>query len=237
VKEAVLFDLGGTLAAYYGRSEFPGILRQSLDAVTAMLSSSAATLPDADEVWRRAEIEGHEAPDYHVIPLAERLRRVFGLAPGEGAMDEALCRAFLGPIFACAHVYDDSLPVLRQLRDRGLRLAIVTNTPWGSPADLWREEIARLGLAAAVDDVVCCTDAGWRKPDPRPFHLALARLGAAPDEALFVGDDPRWDTAGAAAAGIDALLIDRTSGSARAGCITGLAAVFAAVTEAGAERR
>ena len=51
MKKAVLFDLGGTLAAYYGRHEFPAILRQSLAAVAACLRSSGAACPDMDEAW------------------------------------------------------------------------------------------------------------------------------------------------------------------------------------------
>ncbi|MHB0876755.1 MAG: HAD family hydrolase [Anaerolineae bacterium] len=210
MKRAVLFDLGGTLAAYYGRQEFPAILRQSLEAVAQCLRASRLPVPDADTIRQRAAGENREAADHQVRPLAERLQRIFALDGGDAATNNAICRAFLGPIFACAHLYDDSLPVLRQLRWMGIHTAIVSNTPWGSPADLWREELARLGLAAAVDCSVFCSDVGWRKPDRRPFEQALSRLGLPATECLFVGDDPRWDTIGALGCGIDAVLIDRT---------------------------
>jgi FMN phosphatase YigB (HAD superfamily) len=50
-------------------------------------------------------------------------------------------------------------------------------------------------------------DVGWRKPHRAPFDRALALLDVAPAEALFVGDDPRWDVVGARNAGIRPVLI------------------------------
>jgi putative hydrolase of the HAD superfamily len=89
-------------------------------------------------------------------------------------------------------------------------MAIVTNTPWGAPANLWREEVARLGLADYMDRVVCCTDAGWRKPARQVFEFTLEKLQVSAQECVFVGDRPDWDVAGARAMGMDAILIDRS---------------------------
>jgi len=68
----------------------------------------------------------------------------------------------------------------------------------------------RLGLAELFDAVVFCGDAGWRKPDPRPFLMAAEKLGVGPSSCLFVGDRPDWDLRGARAAGMEAVLIDRS---------------------------
>lgn len=51
------------------------------------------------------------------------------------------------------------------------------------------------------DDVVISAEVGCRKPDPEIFQLALGRLGASPEEVLFV-DDFRHNIAAAAALGI-----------------------------------
>jgi FMN phosphatase YigB (HAD superfamily) len=58
------------------------------------------------------------------------------------------------------------------------------------------------GLAELLDAVVYSADVGVRKPDPKPFMTALARLGARPPNAVHVGDSLAVDMAGAAAAGI-----------------------------------
>jgi len=85
----------------------------------------------------------------------------------------------------------------------------VSNTPWGSPASLWREEIERLGLSEYVDVLVFCTDVGWRKPAKQIFEFALEKLQALPQDCIFVGDHPGWDLTGPRAVGIEAILIDR----------------------------
>jgi putative hydrolase of the HAD superfamily len=126
--------------------------------------------------------------------------------PEDGAGDR-LTRIFLQPIFDTAVLDPDAHAVLDVLRRRGVRTAIVSNTPWGSPADLWREELARHGLLQRVDAAVFCMDVGWRKPHRAPFDCALSLLSVEPSEAIFVGDDHRWDVVGAQNAGMQAVLL------------------------------
>ena len=121
-----------------------------------------------------------------------------------------MCRRFMLPIFALGYVYEDTLPTLQELRAKGFRTAIVTNTPWGSPGKLWLEEIERHGLSRWVDTIVCCRDVGWRKPARQIFEHALLRLQRTPEYCIFVGDDPRWDIVGPRNVGIEAILLDRT---------------------------
>src|SRR5690606_18993196 len=80
-----------------------------------------------------------------------------------------------------------------------------------SPPNLWHRELKRLGLAERVDEIVLCGDIGWRKPARAIFDYAAARLGAACDRCVFVGDDMEWDIAGSAAAGMHPVLIDRAN--------------------------
>ena len=201
MKDFVLFDLGNTLVSYYERSDFPSILRQSIGEVERFLGTSTE--------WDQVAEEKFTAKDYQVRPLKGRLSRIFQDAPWSEELSAEACRRFMRPIFAIAHVYDDVLPTLAALKAGGVRTAIVSNTPWGSPAVLWREELARLGLADAVDVTVFCGDCGWRKPAKQIFEYTLQRLGATPGQCVFVGDDPRWDVTGPQAAGMEAVLIDR----------------------------
>ena len=211
IRDAVIFDLGNTLVSYYTREQWPGILEKAIEAVSACLRERGRGVPEAAEVPRRVQAESHESEDYRVRPLEERLACIFGLGPAHAAPSDlmVLCRRFLAPIFALARRYDDALPVLAELRQRGVRTGILSNTPWGSPAELWREELDRHGLLTAVDEVVFCRDVGYCKPARQPFEYILARLGVTVDRALFVGDGPRWDIAGPRAIGMDAVLIDR----------------------------
>jgi len=162
-------------------------------------------------MWQRVRQENYESKDYRVRPLEERLIRIFQLDTST-LFDElimTLCRCFMRPIFTRGRCYEDTLPTLQELRSRGFKTAIVSNTTWGSPANLWREEIKRLGLDAYVDVIVFCRDVGWRKPAKQIFKFTLEKLQAFPQNCIFVGDDPRWDLVGPRSVGIDAILIDR----------------------------
>jgi putative hydrolase of the HAD superfamily len=103
--------------------------------------------------------------------------------------------------------YPDAAPALARLRELGLTLVCVSNWDYALP-----EVLERCGLAAALDGVVTSAVVGARKPDPAIFTAALelARCGA--DEAVHVGDTPDEDGAGAEAAGIAHLIIDREGG-------------------------
>lgn len=59
--------------------------------------------------------------------------------------------------------------------------------------------------------LLCSEEAQSCKPDSGIFQVALQRAGCAPDEAVFVGDTPQHDIAGAVAAGMRAVLIEETT--------------------------
>jgi len=192
-------------------SDFPSILKQAIGEVQLYLDEKSLLTVTPELIRLRVREENHESADYQSRPLEERLTRIFGLeAPI--ATDELLmeiCERFMAPIFARGKCYEDTLPALKELGSRGFRTAIVSNTSWGSPAVLWRNEIKRLGLDLYMDSVVLDRDIGWRKPSKPIFEYAMKNLGVLPGNCLFVGDEPKWDLRGPRAVGIDAVLIDR----------------------------
>ena len=100
--------------------------------------------------------------------------------------------------------YPDAVPALREIRDSGRRLVAVSNWDCSLPRVL-----ERCGFGELLDGAVSSAVARARKPDPAIFAPALELAGCRPDEALHVGDTPDEDVAGARAAGIRPLLIDR----------------------------
>ena len=103
--------------------------------------------------------------------------------------------------------YPDAPPALAALHERGLALVCVSNWDVSLP-----QVLDRCGLGGAVDGVVTSADGRRaRLGDLRPRRAA----GCAPSEALHVGDRPEEDLAGAEAAGIRGLLIDRNGGADR----------------------
>jgi HAD superfamily hydrolase (TIGR01509 family) len=204
---AALFDLGNTLVSYHQPSQFMSILRRSLDACLLTLGHSPLGREAQTELVHQALELNQERADLAVWPLEERLRVLFSHYMPDAAMTERLSHAFLEPIFSTAQVSHDALSVLGGLKRRGVKTAIVSNTPWGSSGRAWRSELSRHDLLQAVDAVVFCTDVGWRKPHPTLFRRALQMLGASATDAVFVGDDPVWDVEGADAAGLRPILL------------------------------
>lgn len=105
---------------------------------------------------------------------------------------------------AAWRVFDDVPAVLAELRAMGAKLAVVSN--WDSRLP---DLLERLDLARWFDTVVVSHLEGMEKPRPELFLRAVARLGGSPGEALHVGDVPELDEAGARAAGIASVLVDR----------------------------
>lgn len=101
-------------------------------------------------------------------------------------------------------LYGDVQPVLQALKQRGLRLAVVSN--WHRGLDSFCHE---MNLSNLLDAVISSSDIGIKKPDPRLFEEAVRRLRAKPDRIVHVGDSPDDDFDGAVAAGLRAVLIDR----------------------------
>lgn len=82
----------------------------------------------------------------------------------------------------------------------GCRMAIVTSKV-GFMAE---RALVHTGLASYMQCVIASDSTTRHKPDPEPVRVALERLSAAPDEAIFVGDSP-YDMQAARAAGVRAL--------------------------------
>jgi HAD superfamily hydrolase (TIGR01549 family) len=99
-------------------------------------------------------------------------------------------------------LYDDTLPTLAALRERGLKLGLVSN----GTRDL-QAFVRHHGLE--VDVAVSSRVHGKIKPDPSIFRAALQRLQAEPHEALMIGDQPEDDVEGARSIGMEAVLLDR----------------------------
>jgi HAD superfamily hydrolase (TIGR01509 family) len=101
-------------------------------------------------------------------------------------------------------LWDDSIPVVRELRTRGVKTALVSNCSHST-----RGIVDRLGLDEAFDEIILSFEVGLRKPDPAIYREALRRLDVEPDHAVFVDDQQEYCD-GAAAIGIETYLIDRS---------------------------
>ena len=130
-------------------------------------------------------------------------REVLGsLGHSQEELAEALFQAFSDP--AGYRLFDDVRPALDELAGRGMTLGLVSNF------EPWLDEVLALqGIADRFAAVAISGTLGVAKPDPRIFKAALDQAGADPGATVHVGDQPVNDVAGALAAGITPVLIDR----------------------------
>lgn len=103
-------------------------------------------------------------------------------------------------------LFDDVTEFLAALRCSQLPVALVTNSSSRSQ----RARLAAIGLDEAFDHVVISGELGVAKPDAAIFLEALDRLGVAASEAWHVGDSLSTDVAGAAAAGLRSVWLNRS---------------------------
>ncbi len=138
-------------------------------------------------------------PEYRRTVWRAAMQRVAGRPIHEVA--DRLAERFRTERRSAYELFPDANEVLATLRQRGIKLGIVTN----GPPDLQREKLERTRLVAIVHAVVISGEVGVGKPDARLFDLALDLLGVPAAEAVMVGDSIERDIEGAAAAGLAAV--------------------------------
>jgi 2-haloacid dehalogenase len=189
--DACVFDAYGTLLD----------LRSAVAPHAAVLGASAEALL---ALWRRKQLEytwlrtlmGRHA-DFETVSL-EALRY---------ALEATGCSAELEPglLDAFRHLtaYPDAAPTLAALRAGEVRTAVLSN---GDPGML-RDAFDASGLAGLLDHVISVQPLRLYKPAARVYGLAAETLDLSPDRIVFVSGNA-WDAAGAASAGLRAVLID-----------------------------
>jgi putative hydrolase of the HAD superfamily len=188
---AVTLDANGTLLALADPAE---PLRAALHGRGVERTPDEVRRAFAAEV-RHYVPRAHEGRDAATLAALRRDSVGVFLETASADLDpEAFVPAFLDALRF------EPLPgveaALAELRVHGVRLACVANWDITLP-----DTLARAGLDEYFGAVVSSAEAGAPKPDPRPFLLALQRLGVEPAGAVHCGDEA-VDVEGAAAAGL-----------------------------------
>jgi pyrophosphatase PpaX len=176
----VLFDLDGTVI------DSGAIILASMKHATETVLGAA---PPDEELLAAVGGPGLEAQMRALSPdRADELVRVYR-EHNEPLHDE---------LTACDGMDD----VLVRLREEGRRLGLVTAKRRAS-VEL---AFAAVPLGHLFDVVVGGDETERHKPDPEPLLLGLERLGAQPDEAVYVGDSP-FDVRAARSGGLHAVAV------------------------------
>jgi putative hydrolase of the HAD superfamily len=204
--DIVLFDLDDTLHddTYAFSSAAEEVAREvaaehGIDA----LALKAAYIAEAEGFWHRLSPE-----DLKVKLSSIRAAMWQAALEGVGLVDEDLARRSAERYNVYRMKYFTLVPgaldLLRSLRDRGVKLGIVTN----GLSETHREKIAVLRLSEFFDAIFLADEVGMVKPDPLLFAHACRTLGGAPVHSAMVGDRYDRDIRGALEAGLKTIWLN-----------------------------
>ena len=196
---AVIFDWGGTLTPWHSVDQdavwrqvcaphFPG---RGDEVAAAILAAELALWQVSDEAQ-------------HSATLADVFERA-GVTPTD---------AFLDAYFTAwdPHTFTDPdvIPLLGELRARGIKAGVLSNTMW--PRSAHERVFRRDNVLHLFDGAVYSSEIPWAKPHPEAFRAAMAAVGETdPASCVFVGDRPYDDVHGAQRAGMRAVLIPHSA--------------------------
>jgi putative hydrolase of the HAD superfamily len=193
---AVVFDWGGTLTPWH-----------DIDHDELWRSVCALHYPAAQAAELGAAARAAEAALWQ---LAEQERR-------SATLEEVFSRAGISPSAELLASYftawdphtltdPDVLPLLSELRNRGIKVGVLSNTMW--PRHAHERIFIRDEVLDLIDGAVYSSEIPWVKPHPEAFRAAMAAIGVTdPAACVFVGDRPYDDMYGAKSAGMRTVLV------------------------------
>lgn len=208
---AVFFDVDFTLIypgpvfqgeGYRAFCAKHGIVNCDPAAFEAAVASASELLDDSDDCAYDARV------------FVRYIRHIIERMGGRGAAVDACAHEIYREWAACHHfsLYEDVVPALRALHDRGFRLGLISNT---------HRSLASFQSHFELDDLIAgavsSSEHGYNKPHPSIFRTALRLLAVEPPEAVMVGDNYQHDIEGARAVGMRAVLLCRPGAHGRAG--------------------
>ena len=207
--EAILFDLDDTLVDARGswRAGFADAIAD-LHARSPALQRLGSPTAIYDGWFRRYGEEAHRAAGFgewqtrFTIEAFERL-----VAEHLGPDAELVARlhaSYLAATPGHLAIFPDAEPLLELLGAR-YPLGLISN----GLGELQRPKIEKFALERHFEVVVVSGELGVRKPEPAIFANALEALGVSPARAVFIGDNPTDDVAGACAFGLAAIWVNR----------------------------
>ena len=212
VIRSVIFDLGGTLLNFDGSARgWRDMEARGVSALYRHLTGCGHALPEREfeqVTWDTMRLGWQEAmagrDNACLLALLSLAAACFGISLcGDERMQAA--RVYATGVEEGLVPFEGAREMLQQLKARGLRLGLLSNTTW--PGQFHRQELERFGLIEFFDEMAFTCELGVWKPNAGAFHHVTQRLGVAPAEAVYVGDLPQIDLFGAQQAGLRTVLM------------------------------
>lgn len=211
----LLFDLVGTLVDE--ESDYES-LDAAMEAARARfgLEDAAETLSGDFSLAMmeilRTEGEDEDEGPAEFVPFERAAKDIFSAVMEvrgiETTRDDVawFWATFLAVQRKTVRLHPDALQALKWAKQRGYRVWILTD----SDPYMLSDVLPNTGLPPYVDGAVTAAEAGYPKPHPEIFRIAMQQAGVQPVHAIMIGDSYERDVLGARAAGIHrSVLVDR----------------------------
>ena len=209
--EAVVFDWGGTLTPWH-EVDLPEQWRVFARQVHGIAVDSSEMPPEElaeadslalrileaeDEAWKRGRTD-------HSSSSLEAILDAAGVDPAHDRHHLALA-AYRGFWEPHTHTDDQVRPLWEGLRERGIRIGVLSNTIWSR--EYHREVFERDGVLDLLDADIYSSEIHVVKPHADAFRAACDALGVEPECAAYVGDRPFEDIHGPQQVGMRAIWV------------------------------
>lgn len=183
--QAVIFDLDNTLV------DFMAMKKQAIDAAIRGMIDAGMELSPIEVRSHIDKIYNEQGIEYQSV-FDQLLKEVLGYV--DYKILSAGIIAYRRAREAALSPYPHVTATLMKLVKSGIKLAVVSDAP---TREAWLR-LCYINFHHIFDAVVTFDDTGERKPSPKPFTLALEKLGNIPPEnALMIGDWAERDMVGA----------------------------------------
>ena len=204
--KVIVFDLGGTLMEYVGMPySWEEYYNQGFEEINKYYQCgvSADCIDESIEILKsfNARIcyrEVEYTPEYIFSKALEHWP--------EGLPIHECSYKFFQGLELKAMIYPDTIPALETLREKGYRIAVLTDLPTAMPDDLFKNDIKP--LLPYFDLYVSSLSCGFRKPNSKGLELIAEHYGILMEELIFIGDEEK-DGKTAYNAGCQFVRIDR----------------------------
>lgn len=201
---AILFDLYGTLIDIKTDEYDPAVydvLSRYLGYHSVSISPEEMKKAYFQDIERYLHESSEAHPEVDVYKIFFNIMNKYGKRRSAKGIVIDVATLFRSLTIRQFRAFDGVYDVLLSLKAR-TKLALLSDAQW-----VFAEpEISMLGLDQFFDVQILSSRYGFKKPDPRLFWSAAEQLGVAPEECLYVGDNPCKDLSGAKRVGMKFIL-------------------------------
>jgi len=203
--KAVGFDFMGTLIhVQLDNEKYVRSMRSKLVELGIACSNKdlMGAHDKAAQKYRKIRVDTCREID-NTVWVADALKELgYNVKPEDQLVVEAV-DAYFDPFIASLKVAPGAFATLSKIKQY-LSVGLISNFSY---AKAIHESLRRLRLDRLLDTVIISDEVGWRKPHPKIFQIFLDQLKLNSDEAVYVGDDLKYDIEGARAAGMRTVLV------------------------------